>query len=66
MPNTRGGSSSTPRTPEPQATSAPSLSRLKRKIMWKEDAECVLENLWETEEEDALHKMFAKQIGRGM
>ena len=36
------------------------------KTMRIEDTECILENFWETEEEDALHKMFLKQIGRGM
>ena len=37
-----------------------------RKIMRKEDAGHILDNLWETEEEDALHKMCMKQIGIGM
>ena len=36
------------------------------KTMRKEDAEHILERFWETEEEDALHKMFLKQIGREM
>ena len=66
MPETRGGFSTIPRTPEPQETNTPSLSRSEQKIMWKKDAEHILENLWETEEEDALHEISMKLATRGI
>ena len=49
-----------PRNPEPQVTTTSSLSRSERKVIAKEDAMHILVNLWDTEEENALHKMFLK------
>ena len=36
-----------------------------QKIKWKEDAEHILDNLWDAEEEDALCKMFLEQASKG-
>ena len=60
MPATREGSSSVPRTPKPQVTTTSSISRSEWKIMSKEDAVHILDNLWDADEEYALHKMFLK------
>ena len=65
MPETRRGSSSVPKTAEHLESSAPLLSVTEQNATWKEDAEHIVENLWWTEEEDALHKMFMKQATRG-
>ena len=64
MPVTREGSSSVPRTPEPQVTTTPSISRSERKITNKEDATYILDNLWDAEDEDALCKMFLKHASK--
>ena len=64
MPITREGSSSAPRMPEPQATTTSSISRSERKIISKEDAVHILDNLWDADEEDALHNMFLKQASK--
>ena len=61
MPVTREGSSSAPRTPEPQVTTTSFISRSERKIIAKEDAVHILDNLWDANEEDALYKIFLKQ-----
>ena len=64
MPITREGSSSVPRKPEPQVTTASSLSRLEWKIIVREDAIYILVNLQNPEEEDALYKIFLKQASK--
>lgn len=64
MAETRG-SKTVPGTPKPQETSAPPLSRSERKITQKKDAEHILENLRETEEEYVPHEIFMKLVTRG-
>ena len=64
MPVTREGSSSVPRMPETQVTTTSSISRSLRKVTSKEDAMHILDNLWDADEEDALHKIFLKQASK--
>ena len=64
MPVTRDGSSSVPRTPEPQVTITSSITRSEKRIIEKEDAVHILDNLWDADEEDALYKIFLKQASK--
>ena len=64
MPVTTEGSSSVPRTPEPQVTITSSITRSEKRIIEKEDAVHILDNLWDADEEDALYKIFLKQASK--
>ena len=57
---------SNPRLPTgSQANAPPSFTRAERKAMIEEDANCILEELWGYEPEDAFYKIFKRDTKVG-